>query len=325
MKVPKDILIGASFLLMGFPDCGSSYFLLMQLDKEFKIVFELVEKQPEPGKSSNFIVGRVKKIDVGQMQMLEDEMNLSILDVRKVGAFMPGAVIPNQSSDYGLLSNFGHDGLMSVTLCPPSSFSSVVDEVFELEKGTSGPYSVPNISSSISTSAAHLGSLPLNLPSSKVGTVSPKREGNAQLSHINPAVKFSTHYNGSLYQGAHVKGLSQSSSVSSLPFSQQRHNAMQKLSVSKSEQDLASLRSPQSVEVSSFRSMDEDHPRFTNEQSRDVISGRSLRLSSLQSAVARVSVSDANGTAVKSWATTPVCKISTITPTCFCLITYYLC
>lgn len=100
---------------------------------------------------------------------------------------------------------------------------------------------------------------------------------------------------------------------------------MQKLSVSKSEQDLASLRSPQSVEVSSFRSMDEDHPRFTNEQSRDVISGRSLRLSSLQSAVARVSVSDANGTAVKSWATTPVCKISTITPTCFCLITYYLC
>lgn len=302
VKVPKSILNGASFLLMGFPDCGSSYFLLMQLDKDFKIVFELIETQPEqPGNSSNVVVERFKKIDVGRMEMVEDEMNLSILDLKKVGAFLPRAGIPNQSSDYGLVSNFSHKGLMPVTLCPPSNFSSVVDEVFELEKGTSVPYSVP---SSTST-ASHLGSLPLNFHSSRVGIASPKPEGNAQMSHINPAVKFST-YNGSLYSSANVKGLSQSSSIS-LPFTQPRSSAIQKLSVSKSEQDLSSLRSPQSVEVSSSRSMDEDHLRFFNEHSRDVISNRSLQLSSRQSAGARLLVSDANGTALKSRATTPVC------------------
>uniref|UniRef100_A0A803KPQ0 Mediator of RNA polymerase II transcription subunit 14 n=1 Tax=Chenopodium quinoa TaxID=63459 RepID=A0A803KPQ0_CHEQI len=304
VKVPKDILIGASFLLMGFPDCGSAYFLLMQLDKDFKIVFELVETQPEqPGKSNNLVVGRVKKIDVGQMQMLEDELNLSILDLSKVGAGSP-----NQPSNFGLVSNYSHEGLMPVTLClPPSSFSSIVDEIFELEKGTSAPHSVPNVSSSISTPAAsHLGSVPLNLPSSRVGIGSSTQEENAQMSQINPVIKFSPHCTGSLYSAANVKGLSQSTSVSSLPFAQQRNRATQKLSVSKSEQDLASLRSPQSVEVSSFRSMEEDHLRSVNGKSQDVISSRSLRISSLQSAGARASASDANGIALKLWAATPV-------------------
>ncbi|XP_021742254.1 mediator of RNA polymerase II transcription subunit 14-like [Chenopodium quinoa] len=304
VKVPKDILIGAGFLLMGFPDCGSSYFLLIQLDKDFKIVFELVGTQPEqPGKSNNLVAGRVKRIDVGQMQMLEDELNLSILDLRKVGAGSH-----NQPSNFGLVSNYSHEGLMPVTLCPPpSSFSSIVDEIFELEKGTSAPHSVSNVSSSISTSAAsHLGSVPMNLHSSRVGIGSSTQEENAQMSQINPAIKFSPHYSGSLYSAANVKGLSQSTSVSSLTFAQQRNSATQKLSVSKSEQDLASLRSPQSVEVSSFRSMDEDHLRSVNGKSQDAISSRSWRISSLQSTGVRASASDANGIALKSWAATPI-------------------
>ncbi|GMH13202.1 hypothetical protein Nepgr_015043 [Nepenthes gracilis] len=41
-KMPKNILNGPSFLLMGFPDYGSSYILSMQLHKDFKPIFKLI-------------------------------------------------------------------------------------------------------------------------------------------------------------------------------------------------------------------------------------------------------------------------------------------
>ncbi|KAL6588248.1 hypothetical protein OROMI_001226 [Orobanche minor] len=34
VKLPKNILSGSTVLVMGFPDCGSSYYLLMQLDED---------------------------------------------------------------------------------------------------------------------------------------------------------------------------------------------------------------------------------------------------------------------------------------------------
>ncbi|XP_057515818.1 mediator of RNA polymerase II transcription subunit 14 [Amaranthus tricolor] len=297
LKIPKSILSGANFLLMGFPDCGNSYFLLMHLDKDFKIVFELLETQLEqPGKSSNFVVRRCKDIDASQMQLLEDEMNLSILDFRKVGAFLPGVGSPNQPSEHRLLHDFNHEGLMPIAPCLPSRFSSIIDEFFELEKETCAPFSGTNVSSSCNTSSAsHLGSLPLNHNSSRVAISSSKWEGNAQTSHINPAVKSSAQYNGSPYLAPNTKGLSQSYSVSSLPYAQQKNCAMQKLSVSKSEQDLGSLRSSQSAEVSSFRLMGEDRLKLINEQSQD---GGSSYISSPQAAGALVFGSGVNGSTV---------------------------
>ena len=72
VKVPKNIGNGSSMLLMGFPDCGSSYFLLMLLDKDFKPLFKLLETQQDPsGKAHSFNdlnnVMRIKNIDIGQM------------------------------------------------------------------------------------------------------------------------------------------------------------------------------------------------------------------------------------------------------------------
>lgn len=269
VKVPKSVSGDSSFLLMGFPDCGSSYFLLMQLDKDCKIMFKLLETHLEQaGKSNTLDVVRFKNIDVSRMQMLEDEMNLSILDLGKVAKLLPRFGSPNQSSECGLISDFVHEGSMPITICPPSSFSSVVDEVFAFEKGTS--ITGPNICSSLSTSvASHLCSLPPNLQSTKAVASSPKREGNVQMPHINSSIKLPTQYNGSQYWTTNIKGLSQSRSVSSHSFAQGRNSALQKLPISKSEQDLASLRSPHSVEVSSLRSMDEDHLRSMTESSRD--------------------------------------------------------
>lgn len=249
VKVPKSILSASNFLLLGFPDSGSSYFLLVQLDKDFKIVFKLLETCPEQsGKSNALDVVRFKKIDIRQMEMLEDEMSLSILDLEKVAAFLPRGGNPSQFSERGLVSNFIPEGSMPVAICSPSSFSSVVDEIFGLERGAS----TTNISSSL--------------------------EGNFQVSRVNPSTKLPAHYSGSLYPTINAKGLSQSTSVSSFSLAQGRSTAVHKLSVSKSEQDLVSLRSPQPVEVNSFRSMDEDHLRSMNESSRDGTSGRSLLL-----------------------------------------------
>lgn len=45
--IPKSIILGADLLLMGFPNCGDSYFLLTQLDVDFKPPFTLLESQQD--------------------------------------------------------------------------------------------------------------------------------------------------------------------------------------------------------------------------------------------------------------------------------------
>lgn len=336
VKVPKNISNGSSMLLMGFPDCGSSYFLLMLLDKDFKPLFKLLETQPDPsGKAHSFNeinhVMRMKKIDVGQMQMLEDEMNLSLLDWGKLLSFLPSAGGHNQTSEHGILSDIGLGSSMQIAGCPPSSFSSVVDEVFELEKGSSvPPFSVQNLSSYNTSPAAHFGSAPISLHSMKAGTPSPKWEGGMQISQVNNVAKVSsmaTHYNGSMYFSSSLKGPVQSSSVGSLSSGTGRSATLKKLSASKSEQDLASLRSPHSVEVGSCTTMDEDQLRLLNDTSKDLYGSRSARLLSPPRATApRISVPGAKanglrsspsrplggsfrGSGSSSCTSTPVCKI----------------
>ncbi|ESR46165.1 hypothetical protein CICLE_v10000014mg [Citrus x clementina] len=258
MKVPKNLVNGSTVLLMGFPDCGSSYFLLMELDKDFKPMFKLVETQPdqsEKGQSSSDLnrVIRIKQIDISQMQILEDELNLSILNQGNLLSVMPNADGANHTSEQGLISEFNLDGSMHIAGCPLSSFSSVVDEVFEFEKGpAASSYTLQNVSSSFTTSSAsHFGSLQMNLHGVKAGTPSPRWEGGVQMSHLNVAKGSigNTQYNGSLYSSSNVKGPVQSSSFSSLSSGLARSTAVKKLPASKSDQDLASLRSPHSVEI----------------------------------------------------------------------------
>ncbi|KDO48910.1 hypothetical protein CISIN_1g000271mg [Citrus sinensis] len=258
MKVPKNLVNGSTVLLMGFPDCGSSYFLLMELDKDFKPMFKLVETQPdqsEKGQSSSDLnrVIRIKQIDISQMQILEDELNLSILNQGNLLSVMPNADGANHTSEQGLISEFNLDGSMHIAGCPLSSFSSVVDEVFEFEKGpAASSYTLQNVSSSFTTSSAsHFGSLQMNLHGVKAGTPSPRWEGGVQMSHLNVAKGSigNTQYNGSLYSSSNVKGPVQSSSFSSLSSGLARSTAVKKLPASKSDQDLASLRSPHSIEI----------------------------------------------------------------------------
>ncbi|KAI9098996.1 hypothetical protein K1719_024763 [Acacia pycnantha] len=238
VKIPKSVINGSAMLLMGFPDSGSSYFLAMQLDKDFKPQFKLLGtqldssgKDASSGDLSHAL--RIKNIDIGQMQILEDEMNLSL--------------------------NAG---------CQLSGFASLVDEVFGQEKGSFAlPHPVQNFSSSLNTSATHYG----NLLGIKGGTSSPKWESGLHMSQINNVANASgvaSHYYGSMHSSSNAKGPVQSSSMGMLSTGQGWSTTGRKLSASKSEQNLASLRSPPSVDNGSCTAMDEEQLRMLSDNSR---------------------------------------------------------
>ncbi|CAI0384079.1 unnamed protein product [Linum tenue] len=305
VKVPKNILSGSPMLLMGFPDCGSSYFLLVQLDKDFKLQFILLEIQPDPSGRASSVdmnqVVRVKKIDITRMQMLEDKLNLSLLDMEKLSSFLPHAGDALETSEHGLLIDISVEAPLQIAGGPPSCFSSLVDEVFELEKGAPA-IPIQNISSSFN-SLSNFGSPPMNGQGVKAGTL-PKWEGQVNNVTISKPSSLSSHYNGSLYQSSNLKG--HSSSFSSLSPGMGRNSYLKKLSGSKSDQDLTSLRSPNSVEVTSNVSMNEDHMRLLNDTVIDGLSGRSgsqVSLASMKPNGPR-SLERVNGSG--SLATTPV-------------------
>ncbi|CAI9102663.1 OLC1v1000965C1 [Oldenlandia corymbosa var. corymbosa] len=245
VKLPKDISHD-SMLLMGFPDCGSSYYLLMQLDKDFKPLFKLLETQPDPSdKAESFgnlnNVFRLKNVDIGQMIMFEDDLNLSLLDSRKLFSVLPN-LVPKHASEQSVLSEVSMEG-SALTSGLQSKFSSMVDEVFELEKGSL----VPTFSSQGPTSTygssvvTQLGTTAVNGHSTNLQTASPKWEGSMQLSqHSNPSKISGLPAN----YGSH---LIQSGSTGSISAGSGRRE-FKKLSASKSDQDLTSLRSPPALD-----------------------------------------------------------------------------
>ncbi|XP_057439509.1 mediator of RNA polymerase II transcription subunit 14 isoform X2 [Lotus japonicus] len=285
VNLPKSISTSSAMLMMGFPECGSSYFLLMQLDKDFKPLFKLLETQPDPSGKDNLFgdlsqVLRVKKIDIGQMQVLEDEMNSSLVDWGKLRSVLPNAC-PNQTTGLEFCSDIRLEHSMQIARgYHPSGFSSLVDEVFGLEKGSSAP----PFSSPLNTSLpSHYGPVTMDSHSLRARTSSPKWEGGMQISQVNNVTNSSgvtTRYSGSLFSSGSVKGPVQSSSVGSVPTGQGRATtAGKKLSASKSEQDLASLKSPHSGDISSSNAMDEEQLRVLNDTSNDALSRtRSSRL-----------------------------------------------
>lgn len=329
VNIPTHILNGSNNLLMGFPDCGSSYFLLMQLDKDFKPQFNLLETQQDPSHSSGDVnnVMRIKKVDIVQMQLLEDELNLSLLDWGKILPLLPNVGGSNQTSENVLLAELGLENSMQIT-GPSACFSSVVDGVFELEKGSFvSPFSVQNAGSSFSASpTAHFGSVAVNLHGMKAGSPSSKWDGGAQVPQVNNFTRVSTgspHYNGSIYASSNLKGTMQSSSVSSLPSGPGRSAAVRKLPASKSDQDLASVRSPHSGEVSSYTSLDEDQIRLLNDSSKEAVSGSwasrllsppqltaprvaSAKPNGQRNSPSRPQVGSSKGSVSGTWATTPL-------------------
>lgn len=230
VKVPKHALNGSNMLLMGFPDCGSSYFLLMQLEEDFRPIFKLLETQPGPsGKPESSgvlnLVTRIQNVDINQMQMVEGEPDSTLLDYN---ALTSTANDPrsNQTSDRGLLSDLTVEG------SGLSGFSSIVDEIFDQERRSSA--------SVFSVQAYNHGSGPIS------------------SSHVDNSVN--SNWNGSLYPMSNYKSRVQSVSSSS------RNTTMKKMSASKSDQDLVS-RSPHSGELGSYITVDDDQPPIAGSRS----------------------------------------------------------
>ncbi|KAK8966184.1 Mediator of RNA polymerase II transcription subunit 14 [Platanthera guangdongensis] len=264
LKIPKSILYGSDLILMGFPQSGNSYFLLMQLDKDFRPVFYLLETQPERGGKSQLVseinhVTRFNKVDIWQMQIADDELNLSLLNWEMISS-LPNLTSLNQFPKKVLPEL---EPVLHLPDCSQSSFSSIVDEVFESEKDASGNHvSSQSFSSFNVPSFPHLSSLSTNSQGMMVDVGSPKLHGGIQSSQISNYNKISTALNSSFYLSGNAKGqLNNNSSAISSP-SSLRNQAFLKLSSSKSEQDLSSLKSPYSNELGQLTALDEDQGKF---------------------------------------------------------------
>ncbi|XP_068634401.1 mediator of RNA polymerase II transcription subunit 14-like [Aristolochia californica] len=267
VKIPKSFVTGKDLLLMGFPHCGNSYYLLMQLDKDFKPLFKLLETQPDPSGQSHAVgdsiqLIRLNKIDISQIRMTDDELNLSLLDWEELLFSLSNVVGPTQTSD-SLLCEFGLETSMQDGTCLQSSFSSIVDEVFEFEKGVSiSPYPIKSCISSSFNTSMHSNTVPFNLQGLKSGMVtSPNWESSSQFSQINTMTKVQSSgslYNTYLYPSSNIKGLVHSGPIQSFSSSSPIRSPIQKLPTSKPEQELNSLKSsPLGTE---FGTMDKDRP-----------------------------------------------------------------
>ncbi|CAM8963448.1 unnamed protein product [Rhodiola kirilowii] len=265
VKVPKSITVGSTSLLLGFPNCGRAYYLLVELDKDFKPHFQLLETHPEPsGKddASSDInnVMHIKRIDLAKIQMLEDEVNLSLPDIGKVLFASTNLDVTKHDSEQSLPSDIGLRGSTQTLGIHSSNFSFAVDDVFDFEKGVStSALPVQNTSSSFENSH-QFGSLPSTV--SKPGRLTYKWNGNKYLPQVNEDT----------FSGASLKyvGTSHSSSSSkSSSLSNKGRDAQNKLSASKSDQDLASLKSPHHLEVITHSSLDDDHLRPLRQGSKE--------------------------------------------------------
>lgn len=240
-KLPKTLAEDSNSLFMGFPECGSSYFLLMQLDKEFKPCPKLIEVQVESsGKTEPFgdisKVIRVKNLDISRMHMCEDELNLSLLDRKKMLS-IPSNVNVDETSEQGIPSSSSLDGSLLRSNIP-ISFSSIVDEVFELEKGSNGQNTS---STSVLSSSTSFGLGTMNIHSIKPSMSSPNWEGGQTPQNAL------SNFKGSMHSG----------STNSLSSKLVKNQAVKKLTGSKSDQDLAALRSPHSGGFGSYGIMDD--------------------------------------------------------------------
>ncbi|KAL3814706.1 hypothetical protein ACJIZ3_015974 [Penstemon smallii] len=255
VKLPKNISDGSNSLIMGFPECGSCYFLLMQLDKDFKPCLKLVEAQVDSsGKAEPFgdlsKVIQVKNVDINRMHMCEDELNLSLLDRRKLLSISKDVNVTG-ISEHGLPSDSSLEG-SNLQSGLPISFSSIVDEVFELEKGSHGMSSSSTFGLS---SASQFGLGTMNLHNVKPTISSPNWEG-AQTSENTVS-----NFKSSIQSGS-----------TNLLNTLGRSQAVKKLAVSKSDQDLTTLGSTHSGGFGSYGIMDEDQLNVSGLHSAQLMS-----------------------------------------------------
>ncbi|XP_031474220.1 mediator of RNA polymerase II transcription subunit 14 [Nymphaea colorata] len=275
-KLAKIITSGSDLLLMGFPQCGSSYYLLMQLDKGFKPLFTLLESHEDSSGTSGVVgdigsIKRFKKIDISKMHLADDEVTLNLLDWEKLN-ISPKDVAIRDSSEHGLSTDFSHEGSIQTIGCKQSTFASVVDEVFEIEKGASLPLSLPNksqISSVTTPSSSPLCSSQFTYQGMKVGLTSSKSDGGVQVPQANFS-KFSAGVlpmSNASYAPNSMKNMLHGSAINSFSSTGPvRSPPVPKPSLPKSDIDSLSFRSPtHAVDASLYSAMDEDPLKGLNE------------------------------------------------------------
>lgn len=189
LKIPKTILHDSDLMVMGFPHCANAYYLLMQLDKDFRPVLHLLETQCDANDRTNANADakeaiRCTRIDVGQMQILKNESNTNPFDVKLQP--LQSIVSSADIMESDLPVQKGMEPLPLLPSCSPS-FSSVVDEVFEYERcsTTAQSHSVPPSSL---PSTPHLSSLSVGIQGINVradGVLSHSQANNTLKVHPN--------------------------------------------------------------------------------------------------------------------------------------------
>ncbi|XP_022680352.1 mediator of RNA polymerase II transcription subunit 14 isoform X3 [Setaria italica] len=190
LKIPKAILDGSDFMIMGFPHCANAYYLLMQLDKDFRPVFHLLETQCDASDKTNANADakeaiRFNKINVGQMQILKSESTTNPFDVKlqALQSIMSSADI----MDSDLPVQNGIEPLPLLPACSPS-FSSIVDEVFEYERGSTAAQNHSILPSSL-PATPHLSSLSVGIQGVNARAVSPMHDGGLSHTQANNILK----------------------------------------------------------------------------------------------------------------------------------------
>ncbi|XP_051123625.1 mediator of RNA polymerase II transcription subunit 14 [Andrographis paniculata] len=236
-KLPLSISDDPNSLFMGFPECGGSYFLLMQLDKDFKPCPKLIEAQvgssgnAEPVSDKAKAV-RIKSVDISRIRICEDELSLSLICRKALPMLNDGN--SKEIPAHSLSSNSNLEGSQSNI---PISFSSIVEEVFELEKRSS----VQNTSSTFGlSSTSNFGMSSMNVIKSSASPPSWEGAQSSQTALGN------------------LKRSMQSSSSDSLAPNFVRGMAVKKMNASKSDQDLTSMRSLQAGGFGSSGAMDDN-------------------------------------------------------------------
>ncbi|KAG6486190.1 hypothetical protein ZIOFF_054760 [Zingiber officinale] len=252
LKIPKSILHGSDFLLMGFPQCANSYYLLMQVDKDFKPIFLLLESRSDSDGNLNSFhdsgnVIRVNKIDIGQMQVVDDELNMSLFDLEKLHS-LPSNSAFNQAGEH----LFTAEATLQLPGLSQTSFSSVVDEVFEFDKPLPSTNQLAlshksPLSNTINANSYH---------GISANVSSPNLEGELQQPHVHKLAKVPGSSN-SLHVIHSIKGSIQNDVTGSFSSSSSiKFPSIHKLPTFRSDQDMNS-KAPYSAEAGQYPSVDE--------------------------------------------------------------------
>ncbi|XP_042448372.1 mediator of RNA polymerase II transcription subunit 14-like isoform X1 [Zingiber officinale] len=260
LKIPKSILDGSDSLLMGFPQCANSYYLLMQVEKDFKPIFILLESRSDSDGNSNSSndsnkVIRSNRIDIAQMQIVDDELNISLFDWEKLHS-LSNIVTFNQAGEH----HFRAEATLQLPGFVQSSFSSVVDEVFEFDK-VPLPSTNPLALSHNMPSLSNIGNAnSYHGISAKV--TPPNLEGELQQSQVHKLAKVPGSFN-LLHVAHNIKGLVTYDITSSFSSSSTvRFPSIHKLSTFRSDQDIHS-KSPYFSDAGQYLSVDEPPKEFS--------------------------------------------------------------